>query len=132
VDFSRRWGALGMSDLLANAASLLPRAAISCGSSVVSYWEHTSLMNMRTVLPNVVVTVLKSLSVVSVCNLSFAYVCHVARLNRRVLSNVFSFCVRSSPSKTGRAHCVGDQLCHLDALDSWIPYLQKIFEIPCG
>jgi hypothetical protein len=42
VDFSRRWGALGMSDLLANAASLLPHAAISCGSSVVSYWEHTS------------------------------------------------------------------------------------------
>jgi hypothetical protein len=63
-------------------------------------------MNVRTDLPNVVVVVLKSLRVVSVCSLNFAYACHVARSNSRVFSKVFSLFVRSNPSKAGRAHCV--------------------------
>ena len=75
-------------------------------------------MNVRTDRPNVLVTVLKSLSVVSVCNLSFAYACHVARSNRSVFSKTFSLRVRSNPSKTGRAHCVGGKLRYPCAMEN--------------
>jgi hypothetical protein len=61
-------------------------------------------MNMRTDIPSVEVTVLNSLTVVSVCNRSFAYACHVARSNSKDLRMLFSLFVDNKSSKTGRAH----------------------------
>ena len=40
------------------------------------------------------------------CNLSLAKACQVARSKSRLLSSVFSVCVGSKSSKTGRAHCM--------------------------
>jgi hypothetical protein len=76
------------------------------------------LMKVLTDFPSVVVTALNSLSVESVCNLSLAKACQVARSNNSVLSNVFSLCVGSKPSKTGRAHCMCVKSFHIEYVES--------------
>ena len=63
-------------------------------------------MNLHTAPPNMIMIALNLFSVVSICNFNFAYACYVASLNRRILSSLFSLCVHSEPSNTGRVHYV--------------------------
>jgi len=86
------------------AARRRTRAASSLGSRVVLYCEHVLLVKWRSCRPSSFVCDRRDLRVNSVCFLSFAYACHVARSKAR--SRITLLCGSgNSPSRTGIQHC---------------------------
>jgi hypothetical protein len=89
--------------LVLRRVSLLPRAAVSFGSSMVTNTAHVISRNFRSSWPSITVTDSMMANVDSVCKRSFASACHCASRNSNVIT--ISLCgLGRRPSKTGMAH----------------------------
>lgn len=95
------------------------------------YCEQVLLSKRRSILPNSFVCERNDPTVCSVCFLSLAYACHVARSKAR--SRMILLCGSGSrPSRTGIEHCKHHQLLISTVTSGARAHLDDVFKTPCS